>query len=77
MLGVSVQNLVPQEFVHPCCRSYPNWAPKPMEIDQIRYTEFEVFVIGFKICILMYLLFGTMPYISTSSQWRQNDTEWG
>lgn len=79
MLGVTVQNLVPQGFVHPCCRSYPNWAAKPMEVDQIRYTEFEVFASTFVFLFTVdsYFLFGTMPYISTSSQWRQDDTEWG
>jgi hypothetical protein len=54
MSGFTVQNLVPQGFVHPYYRSYPNWAAKPMGVDQIRYTEFEVFVICFIICIFIY-----------------------
>jgi hypothetical protein len=57
MLGATVQNLVPQGFGHPCCRSYPSWAAKPVEGDKIRYTEFEVFFICFKICILIYPTF--------------------
>jgi len=54
MLGVTVQNLFPQGFVHPCCRSYPNWTAQPMEVDRIRCTEFDVFVICFHICIFIY-----------------------
>ena len=54
MLGVTVQNLVHQVFMYPCYRSCPSWAAKPMEVDQIRYTEFEVFVSCFSICIFIY-----------------------
>jgi hypothetical protein len=54
MLGVTGQNLVARGFVYPCYRSCLSWAAKPTEFDQIRCTEFEIFIICFNICIFIY-----------------------
>jgi hypothetical protein len=81
MLGVTVQNLVPQGFGHPCCRSYPSWAAEPMRLTRFDTPNSRSFLFASTFAFLFivdsYFLFGTMLYISTSSQWRQDDTEWG